>query len=242
MPPAPDIDALIATVATDAASDDPLERLATAAAMAGDLTGLADQLIGHYIDEARQAGLSWADIGAEIGVTKQAAHQRHGTRGTRGTRPSRRDDLFSGRLRLATDRFKLAIDQARQVAAERHHGFVGTEHLLLGVLREPTSVGAAVLTELGVTEDAVAAKVDAAKLPATGTSDPSAARPFTARAKKTLHDAHRTARRERCRFLGTEHIVMALAEGEGLATDILRDLGVTSPRVNAEVHRAWQRQ
>jgi uncharacterized protein YjiS (DUF1127 family) len=239
MPPAPDIDALIASVETDAASDDPLDRLAAAAAMAGDLTGLADQLVGHYVDEARKSGASWADIGGEIGVTKQAAHQGHRAR---GARPPRRDDLFSGRLRLATDRFKLAIDRAREVAAERRHGFVGTEHLLLGVLREATSVGAAVLTELGVTEDAVAAKVDAAKLPATGTSDPSATRPFTARAKRALHDAHRTARRERCRFLGTEHIVMALADGESLATDILRDLGVTPERVHAEVHRAWQRQ
>src|SRR3979411_1267622 len=109
MPPAPDINDLIAEVQADAGSDEPLDRLATAAAMAGDLTGLADQLIGHYVDEARQAGAWGADIGAEFGFTKQAAHQRHLSRG------KRHDEVSFGR-RMATDRFKLAIERAHDAA------------------------------------------------------------------------------------------------------------------------------
>src|SRR5258705_12596211 len=114
MTPAPDINDLIAEVQADADSAEPLDRLAAAAAMAGDLSGLADQLVGHFVDEARQAGASWADIGAEIGVTKQAAHQGHRAR---GARPRRRDDIFEGRMRLATDRFKVAIHEAHEAAA-----------------------------------------------------------------------------------------------------------------------------
>src|SRR5439155_11583378 len=247
MTPAPDMDALIAEVEADATSPDPLDRLATAAAMAADIAGLADHLIGHYVDQARHAGASWADIGAEIGVTKQAAHRRHLAR---GRRHGRRDDAFdvpSGRLRLATDDFKAALEHAHEAAEDPRlrHGCVGTEHLLLGVLAVPESVGAQALVNLGVTTDEVRARVEQEL--ALGEHPPSARRmSFSPRAKRVLHHAHRTARRERCRFLGTEHIVMAMAggddvAGQGVATEILDELGATSRRVRDEVRALWGR-
>ena|SRR5437879_5474828 len=247
MTPAPDMDALIAEVEADATSPDPLDRLATAAAMAADLAGLADHLIGHYVDEARHAGASWADIGAEIGVTKQAAHQRHLAR---GRRHGRRDDAFdvpSGRLRLATDDFKRALQHAHEAAEDPRlrHGCVGTEHLLLGVLAVPESTGAQALANVGVTAEDVRARVE--RELGSGEGPPSTRRlTFSPRAKRVLHHAHRTARRERCRFLGTEHIVMAMADGEGvvgqcMATDILHELGATSGRVRDEVLHLWGR-
>src|SRR5919202_6020699 len=80
MAPAPSLDDLVATVIAEAPSDEPLDQLAAAATMAQSLTALADELVGHFIDDARQRGCSWAQVGREIGITKQAAHQRHGHR------------------------------------------------------------------------------------------------------------------------------------------------------------------
>jgi hypothetical protein len=236
MTPAPDITDLIAEVETDADSPEPLDRLAAAAAMAADLGGLADRLVGHYVDEARRAGASWADIGAEIGVTKQAAHQGHRAR---GARPRRRDDVFEGRMRLATDHFKLAIQESHSAAARFGADRVDAEHLLLGVLAVPESAGAVALTNLGVTVANVESRL---VMPASERSASSAVHWFAPPAKKVLHHAHRIARRERCRFLGTEHIVMSLTHGDGLATTILHDLGATPERVDAEVHTSWGRR
>lgn len=242
-PPELDLDRLVADVHAEAPSDQPLDRLATAAATALELAGLADRLVGHFVDEARAAGASWTDIGAEIGVTKQAAQQRHRDRGRR----RQRDDGVAGRFRIATDDFRLALDRAVAAATERGHAAVGTEHLLLGVLAMPDTVGARALAALDVDADALAplvARVDrAARRRRTNTraSEADVGPRFTPGAKKALHQAHRTARRERCRFLGTEHVVMALADGDGRAADFLADLGVTPERARDAVYQLWGR-
>src|SRR5213080_4514787 len=161
MAPAPSLDDLVATVVAEAPSDEALDRLAAAATLAQGLTALADELVGHFIDDARERGCSWAQVGREIGITKQAAHQRHG-HGREG-RPhhgsARGATLLNsafGKLELATPRVRMVLAEAEQAAHRRHHNWLGTEHLLEGVLALPESVGARVLAQLGVTAEAVA--------------------------------------------------------------------------------------
>jgi len=61
-------------------ADSPLDRIATALMISEELTSSADDLIGHFVSDARQAGCSWTEIGHRIGVSKQAARQRFGQR------------------------------------------------------------------------------------------------------------------------------------------------------------------
>src|SRR5690349_18830595 len=77
MDTAPRLDDLIDLVHASAASDDPIDELEAAASLKADLDELTDALLGHFVDQARRAGRSWSQIGAALGVTKQAAQQRH---------------------------------------------------------------------------------------------------------------------------------------------------------------------
>src|SRR5689334_12977541 len=119
------LDELIAQVQ----GDEPLHRLSSAMGVKAEVDELADALIGHFVDQARRAGHSWSEIGAAMGVTKQAAQQRHGSdRAGRGTRSD--PQLFS----RFTPRARTAVREGEDAARELRHGYVGTEHLLLGLL------------------------------------------------------------------------------------------------------------
>ena len=155
MAPAPSLDDLVATVVAEAPSDEALDRLAAAATLAQGLTALADELVGHFIDEARTRGCSWAQVGREIGITKQGAHQRHGHPRRGPARGTLLMDIAFGKLELATPRLRMVLAEAEAAAHRRHHNWLGTEHLLEALLALPDSVGARALTNLGVTADAV---------------------------------------------------------------------------------------
>src|SRR2546430_8247258 len=146
MAPAPSLDDLVAPVIAEAPSDEPLDRLAAAATLAQGLTALADELVGHFIDDARERGSSWAQVGREIGITKQAAHQRHGHPRRGSARGATLLNSAFDKLELATPRVRLVLAEAEAAAHRRHHNWLGTEHLLEGVLALPDSVGKRLLT------------------------------------------------------------------------------------------------
>jgi len=77
MTPAPALADLIVTVEADTGTEDPLARLATASAMAGELVDTSDALVGHFVDRCRTAGHTWAEISESLGVSRQAAHKRY---------------------------------------------------------------------------------------------------------------------------------------------------------------------
>ena len=68
---------LVEQVEDTAISDEPLDRLSAAMGVKAEMDDLTDTLIGHFVDQARRAGCSWSEIGEAMGVTKQAAQQRH---------------------------------------------------------------------------------------------------------------------------------------------------------------------
>ena len=104
------------------------------------------------------------------------------------------------------------------------HDYMGTEHLLLGLLAEGGGVAAQALQQAGITLDAVRAEIE--EIVGCGEAMPRGHIPFTPRAKKVLELALREALHLGHNFLGTEHVLLGLIrEGEGLATQVLVKLG-----------------
>lgn len=124
----------------------------------------------------------------------------------------------------------LAQEEARLL----NHSFIGTEHLLLGLVREGGGVGARALTSLGVSLEGVRAKVE--EIIGAGESVPDGAPPFTPRAKKVLELSLREALQMNHSYIGTEHILLGLVrEGEGVAATVLVSLGADLSRVRQQV-------
>jgi prophage maintenance system killer protein len=153
--------------------------------------------------------------------------------------------LPSGRKRPAQpkDRFARFTDRARRVtvlaqdeARLLNHNYVGTEHLLLGLLRERDGVAAKTLTGLGISLQAVRAQVE--EVIGRGEWAPTGHIPFTPRAKKVLELSLREALQLGHNYIGTEHILLGLLrEGEGVAAQVLVKLGASHARLRKQVLR-----
>src|ERR687888_493861 len=132
-------------------------------------------------------------------------------------------ERFTGRARMVV---VLAQDEARVFK----HNYIGTEHLLLGVLREEEGVGARVLESLDITVEEVRAQV--ARIIGQGDEVTTGQIPFTPRAKKVLELSLREALSIGHNYIGTEHILLGLArENEGVAARILLDFDADAERV-----------
>ena len=119
-----------------------------------------------------------------------------------------------------TSRARHVVVLAQEEARRLHHNYIGTEHILLGLLGEPDSVAGHVLTGFGMSLEATRGEVRAIVSP--GTTARSGHIPFTPRAKKTLELALREALQLQHNYIGTEHILLGLIrEGDGVAAQIL---------------------
>ncbi|MCI0370090.1 MAG: ATP-dependent Clp protease ATP-binding subunit [candidate division NC10 bacterium] len=133
-----------------------------------------------------------------------------------------------------TERARKVIILAREEAIRLGHNFVGTEHLLLGLIREGDGLAVAILKKLNVNLSAV--KADVEKLVSVGSEvAPAGEIPFTPQAKKVLEYAISEARSLGHNYIGTEHLLLGLIrEGEGTASLVLRDFGVTVTSAKAQ--------
>ena len=123
---------------------------------------------------------------------------------------------------------------AQEEARDLNHAFIGTEHILLGLIREGEGVAAKALDALGVTFDVVREKVEEAIGANTNPSPGSP--PFTPRAKKVLELSLREALQLGHSYIGTEHMLLGLVrEGDGVAAQVLSDLGADMARVRTQV-------
>ena len=133
-----------------------------------------------------------------------------------------------------TDRARQVLTHAQDEARLLNHSFIGTEHILLGLIREGHGVGAQALQSLGISLEAVREKVEET-IGMAGTV-PNSSPPFTPRAKKVLELALREALQLNHSYIGTEHILLGLVrEGEGVAATVLVSLGADLGRVRQEV-------
>ncbi|GFN22822.1 ATP-dependent Clp protease ATP-binding subunit [Thermanaeromonas sp. C210] len=133
-----------------------------------------------------------------------------------------------------TERAHRVLRLAQEEARHLNHPAVGTEHLLLGLLRDGDSVAARALTALGVNLKAVRAEIR--KIIRPGEGPPAGELGLTPRAKRVLELAQEEARRQGVNYVGTEHILLGLLEeGEGLAAQVLSDLKLDPDKVRQQV-------
>jgi ATP-dependent Clp protease ATP-binding subunit ClpC len=133
-----------------------------------------------------------------------------------------------------TVRARRVVVLAQDEARELNHNYIGTEHLLLGLLREGEGMAARVLDELGISRTAVREQV--VEIIGPGEDARSGHIPFTPRAKKVLELSLREALQLSHDYIGTEHILLGLLrEGDGVAAQVLVRLGADLNRVRAKV-------
>jgi hypothetical protein len=234
MTPGPDLQQLITTIKTDAGSDDELAQLATAAATISELTTTGDAALGFFVDRARGAGKSWVEISAVLGVSKQAAHKRFADSWT--ARPA---------FERYTQRARTVVQAAAEIARARNHNFVGTEHLLLGMYKEPGAIATKVLVNHGITEQSVLQAVDAASPAAEPSTEPkdldAENPPYTRRAAHVLQGAVGEALTLGHNYVGTEHLLLAFYRDQaGIATKILLEQGLDESAAWADIRAALE--
>lgn len=175
------------------------------------LIDLGNQLVDHYVGKAKEAGASWSEIGDAIGVTRQAAQQRH----------------TPNPFERFTNLNRHSIVLAQEAARTYKHDSIGTEHMLLGLLGEPRGLAYTVLVAKAGSEQSVRDAVEAA-LPPAGQKGLRGHIPFRPESKEAIDQASRASAELGNDWVGTEHALLGLIRTEeSPAAQILRDLGFT---------------
>ncbi|MDF1502651.1 ATP-dependent Clp protease ATP-binding subunit [Roseisolibacter sp. H3M3-2] len=137
-----------------------------------------------------------------------------------------------------TERVRKVLAMAREEAARLHHEYVGTEHILLGLIREGEGVAAAVLQNLNVDLDEIQQKIEETVKKGKAAQATGPDLPYTSRAKKVLELAMAEARELNHSYVGTEHLLLGLLrEEKGIAAQVLTDTGVNLEAARAETLR-----
>jgi len=140
----------------------------------------------------------------------------------------------AGMFERFTDRARRVVVLAQEEARMLDHNYIGTEHILLGLIREGEGVAARALESLGISLEAVRQQV--VEVIGQGQQAPSGHIPFTPRAKRVLELSLRESRQLGHNYIGTEHILLGLLrEGEGVAAQVLVRLGADLNRVRQQV-------
>jgi hypothetical protein len=220
MRPSIELESLIEVVEAENPDGTPLDHVTGAVLIADDLADIADDLIGHFVDLARESGASWAEVGEAIGVSKQAAQKRwlpEARPQRKRGRPGR--GLFA---RFTVDARSVVID-AQQIARSRGDREIGSAHILLAVA--DGEEGARILAACGVDADQVPQALE----PLPTTAAPRRGHiPFTADAKKLLQLALRETLRLGGKHIEVGHLLLGmLRDPDTAAGKALTVLGVT---------------
>jgi ATP-dependent Clp protease ATP-binding subunit ClpA len=203
------------------APGDSLDRVEAALAITAELAETGDRIVEQFVTEARQAGRSWTEIGARMGVSKQAARQRF------ASQPAAAPAAGLERR----PRLEACLDAASRAAAADGAAGIGTQHLLFGLFEE--GVAAAILEQVGVRQEAVreaAAEMFPGGQPASG------APPESAEARTAVCRAESIATQAGHEYVGTEHLLAALILDPGSrARRLLIRIGVSIPAIKKEL-------
>ncbi len=224
----PDLDDLIAEVdrtCPDAAGrgqdgqPDWLALLTVAARLAGDLQALADDLVEDYVEHCRLHGYAWADIGAALGITRQAAQQRFPA-----PHKEYAPEEFSDELRQAMTRMK-------QVAVQHRNNYIGTEHVLWGLIAEDCTATRLLAAGGVAAEDLRRSLRTRFGMGASQAAERIAWTPYSRRA---LHTARDLATRARSPAIGCDHLLAGLVHiGRGVAATVLDETGFDRTAIEA---------
>lgn len=205
------------------AGGEPLDRLAEAASLSRVLGEMSDHLLGHFVDRARGAGASWAQVGGHLGVSKQAAQQR----------------FVVGEVSLddLTNRASVVLLKAQDAARERGEEETTSAHLVLAMLGEWSCVAGLSLESVGVGRRRLRRAIGATLPP----SSPATLehRPWSPGMRRTLELARRRRLRMGHPQVGTEHLLLGLLDaGDQPAVGVLTRLSPTedlTPALEAAV-------
>ena len=135
-----------------------------------------------------------------------------------------------GKIDRFTQRARRVLQLANEEAERLSHNYIGTEHLLLGIVKEESGIAGRVLRELGAKPDRVAEMVE--RMTGAGRRASASKLDLTPRTKQVLEYAVEEARKLGHSYIGTEHLLLGLIrQGDGVAIDVLRQLGLTSDRI-----------
>ena len=215
----------------------------------------------YAIRRLHAAGASMREIAEQLGLSHQRVHQivdalagEVGAQSARGVGPHlagrRHQRRLGGPFARFTKRAREVVVLAQEEARQMSHAYIGTEHILLGLLRAHDGLAARVLESLGVELETTRGEIlriigegPPEGVPRRGRRRSRECRggtagpvPFTPRAKKVLELALREARALGHNYIGTEHVLLALvAEGEGVAAEILDGLGADGEKIRGEL-------
>jgi hypothetical protein len=224
-----------------AATEGPTEALRAIAHMRQRL----DELEAEHVDAALQTGYSWRLIAQALGVSRQAAHRRHAPRVAAAAKQLEEQSVAGNKL-VIVGPVRVAVVMAREEAAAVRSRLVGTEHVLIGLVRERKGAAAEALTTLGVTLEKVRHCAQASADRAHGdpeTEDHTppawaspAKLPFSRRGRQALEQALREAVRLEAEVLDVEHLLLALLrDPDCRAVQCLERLNVTPAMVEDEL-------
>jgi hypothetical protein len=198
-----------------------LQRLDDALETAATVSGLTEHLVGHFVDEARRAGTSWAEIGQHLGVSRQAVQKRYAA--PEVDRGGKHPGYFDRMVPAGQHAIVIAQEEARH----RHAHRIDTEHLLLGVCGKPDATGALALTRCGAPPDTITAAING-RIGVRDAEKETEKLPFSPAGQRVLQHALREALRLDHDYVGTGHLALGcLTVTEGTASEILVNLGVT---------------
>lgn len=229
----------------------PLENVSDAFAVSSQMDEQADALLGYFVDQARRSGMSWSQIGAAMGVSKQAAQKRFV--------PGKAGDLFpedvakpfsrfterAVRVLVSADRLALGSTSTDTENPERPP--TGTVHLAAALLAEPEGLAAKAIAAAGITPEQVYAALGTGPAPQVTNADSVTQLMTTGTININLGEDTKTALRDSLRwalrlghnYLGTEHLLLGLVYAGGPASDALTGLGLSPQRlehfINAEI-------
>jgi ATP-dependent Clp protease ATP-binding subunit ClpC len=133
-----------------------------------------------------------------------------------------------------TDRARRVLVLAQEEARLQNHSYIGTEHILLGLIHEEEGIAAHAFLRCGITVETARRAVE--ETVGAGAEPPGGSPPFTPRAKKVLELSLREALQLGHSYIGTEHLLLGLIrEGDGVAVTIIQDLGVELGQLRQEV-------
>ncbi|AGP60922.1 Clp protease N-terminal domain-containing protein [Streptomyces rapamycinicus] len=219
--PLPDLDDLIAEVdrTCDAAhrpggqeQPDWLALLSTAASLAGQLQALADDLVEDYVEHCRMHGSSWTDIGAALGVTRQAVQQRFHAPHKRYDPETMSEDL------------RQAMTHIKRAAVQHRNNYIGTEHLLWGLTAEDNNA-TRLLRAAGVPPEDVHKAVGSRLT--MGASQAAERIAWTPYSRKAIAIAEERAGTAGSAHIDCDHLLLGLAQiARGVAATVLGEAGL----------------
>ena len=218
----PTLDTLIVHVQRLHPDGGALQRLDDALETAATVSGLTEHLVGHFVDEARRSGTTWAKVGQHLGVSRQAVQKRYAApeidRG--GKHPGvLRPDGARGEAHHR--------DRSRKQARHRHANRIDTEHLLLGLCGEPDATGALALARCDAPPETITAAING-RIGLPSAEKETEKLPFSPAGQRVLQHALREALRLDHDYVGTGHLALGcLTVTEGTASEVLVNLGVT---------------